>query len=123
LCGLLVAAIEAGWLRSAHDVSEGGLLFALAECIVASPNPVGAVLDLSFAAADPERLLFGEAPSRVVVSVAPDRVAMLDAAASEHGVPLKVLGTVGGRTLRGDPYLAIPVETLLDRHRAPLPGL
>lgn len=123
LCDLLVVAIESGLLHSAHDVSEGGLLFALAECVVTSPEPLGAVVDLSFATPDPEGHLFGEAPSRVVVTVDQNDLPALQAASRERSVPCLPLGVVGGSLLRADPFVSIPVETLLARHLAPLPGL
>lgn len=123
LCDLLVSAIESGWLHSAHDVSDGGLLFAIAECVVSSRERLGAVLDLSFASRDPEAILFGEAPSRAVVTVAPEDLPVLQAASRERGVPFQPLGVVGGPLLRADPFVSIPVETLLARHLAPIPGL
>ncbi|MFQ6673082.1 MAG: hypothetical protein ACE5KY_07260, partial [Candidatus Tectimicrobiota bacterium] len=43
--------------------------------------------------------LFGEAPSRIVVSCAPAARLRLQDLASEHGVPVVVLGTVGGGDL------------------------
>ncbi len=123
LCDLLVSFIESGLLHSAHDVSDGGLLFAVAECVVSSPGLLGATLDLSFASEDPERLLFGEAPSRAVVTLSPDDLPVLEAASRERGVPFLPLGVAGGPMLRADPFVSIPVETLLARHHAPVPGL
>ncbi len=123
LCDLIVCLIEEGVLHSAHDVSEGGLLFALAECVVSSPGRLGAVLDLSFASADPEAYLFGEAPSRAIVTLSPADFGALQAAARERGVPCQPLGVVGGPILRADPFISVPVETLLARHLAPIPGL
>jgi phosphoribosylformylglycinamidine synthase len=50
----------------------------------------------------PDALLFGEAPSRIVVTVgAGDLQALVDAAV-EMGVPLAVLGTTGGTLLNID---------------------
>ncbi len=98
-------------------------MFALAECVVSSPGRLGAVLDLSFASADPEAYLFGEAPSRAIVTLSPADFGALQAAARERGVPCQPLGEVGGPILRADPFISVPVETLLARHLAPIPGL
>ena len=68
LLRLLPAAAEAGLLRSAQDVSGGGLAVAIAEMCLWSG--IGAELTLGVGA-DPARDLFGESPSRVVVTVAP----------------------------------------------------
>jgi phosphoribosylformylglycinamidine synthase len=77
-----------GLAESAHDLSDGGLAVALAECSF-GPNGVGAQLDL---ASDlrPEFLLFHEAPSRILISTAnPKRVAVI---AQSHNVDAPVVG-------------------------------
>jgi phosphoribosylformylglycinamidine synthase subunit PurL len=62
----LRAAVRSGGLASVHDVSEGGLACALAECCIA--GGMGARVDLSAVAGDPEAALFGEGPGGFVVS-------------------------------------------------------
>jgi phosphoribosylformylglycinamidine synthase len=60
-------------VESAHDLSDGGLAVALAECSF-GPNDVGAKITLD-SALKPEFLLFHEAPSRILVSTGqPERV-------------------------------------------------
>jgi phosphoribosylformylglycinamidine synthase len=88
-------------LSAAHDCSEGGLAVALAESCIAGARPVGATLKLD----DPLRpdlLLFGEAPSRIVIAFAPGRQAEVRAVAAAAGAPLTLLGTAGGASLRID---------------------
>ncbi|HEY8770837.1 MAG TPA: phosphoribosylformylglycinamidine synthase subunit PurL [Thermoleophilaceae bacterium] len=96
LQGFLLAAADARLLRSAQDVSGGGLAVALAECAIWSG--LGAELELPVAT-PPAVELFGEGPSRVVVSVAPERWSSLAALAAEHGLPSRRLGEVGGDRL------------------------
>ncbi|MEA2277404.1 MAG: phosphoribosylformylglycinamidine synthase subunit PurL [Solirubrobacteraceae bacterium] len=84
-------AVRAGALSSCHDVAEGGLLTAVAECCLA--GGLGATLDLG-AADDPWSRLFGEDAAGFVLSG--DR-GDLDALASR--VPVEVIGTVGGDAL------------------------
>ena len=94
----LHAAITAGQVASAHDVSDGGLLVALAECCVGQREAmVGATIDLSAFDALPARAVrFGEAQGRVVVSTAaPDAVL---ATAAAHGVPARRIGTTTADT-------------------------
>jgi phosphoribosylformylglycinamidine synthase len=90
----LLDAIREGAVRSAHDCSDGGLLVALAECVMADrSNPTSASIDLGKWSALPRRaLFFGEAQGRVVVST-PDPEAVL-ATAARHGVPASVIGEV-----------------------------
>jgi len=123
LCDLLIKCIGEGLIRSAHDVSDGGLLFAIAECIVSSPSYIGAVLDLSFAGDDPLGPLFGEAPSRVVVTVGADDAKRLEGMARAREVPYLRLGKTGGADLRADPFFTVPVESILARHNTPPVGL
>ncbi len=94
------AAVRSGALRSAHDVAEGGLAVALAECCLA--GGLGASVDLG-AVEELDVALFGEAPGRAfVVSGRADALAELDAA-----LPL---GTVRGDRLA----IATGVATALD---------
>jgi phosphoribosylformylglycinamidine synthase len=94
LIDALLEAIRAGTVRSAHDVSDGGLAVAIAECLMMDrARPMGAQIDLSPWKALPLRaLLFGEAQGRVVLST-PDAAAVL-AIASRAGVKATMIGTV-----------------------------
>ncbi|HEY7357867.1 MAG TPA: phosphoribosylformylglycinamidine synthase subunit PurL [Ktedonobacterales bacterium] len=113
---LCLEAYRAGLLRSAHDCSDGGLAVALAEaCIwgnagmIAEANLLasGAAVDLKTLA-----LCFGEAPSRIVVSLGADVWPRLSALADAAGVPISRLGTVGGDALTIGQAIAVPVADL-----------
>ena len=96
---LLVAAAQAGLLRSAHDCAEGGLAVALAEAAIGGPyaaHGLGASVDFGdYAAGVPlEGLLFGEDGARAVVSCPPAAAAGLLALAAERGVPALKAGLV-----------------------------
>ena len=98
---LLLTLARARVLSSAHDVSDGGLVASLAESCAAGPENVGAsvVLPAAATAVDGLAVLFGEAPSVVVVSapkVGAGRVRELAAAA---GVPCAPVGEPGGDAL------------------------
>jgi len=91
-----VAALIAGRLvRSAHDVSEGGLFVALAES--AFPRGLGFEVTTSDKAIRSDAYWFGEAQSRVVVSVAALRVQEFLRALG--GFPAAQLGVVTGGEL------------------------
>jgi len=97
-------AVRAGALRSVHDVAEGGLGVALAECCVA--GDVGARLELPPELRD---RLFAEGPGAFVVSA--PRAAL--AAFGEHA---HVLGEVGGDELAIAGELAVAVAELARVH-------
>jgi phosphoribosylformylglycinamidine synthase len=98
-------------LESAHDVSDGGLVLALAECCTATDDEramVGATIRLN-ESDSPEVALFGEAPSRIIVAAPENRVAEIERRAKSAGVPVTRLGNTGGDRLvidRGSTTLA-----------------
>jgi phosphoribosylformylglycinamidine synthase len=96
----LRAAAE-GLLRSAHDCSDGGLAVAVAESCFSSLNrrAVGAELTLCTGTMPTANYVFGESPSRVVVSFAPDAGDRLSVIAEEVGCPFEWIGRVGGGRL------------------------
>jgi phosphoribosylformylglycinamidine synthase subunit PurL len=91
-------------LQSAHDVSEGGVAIALAECCATALDAsldLGARIDFEGLGAvdDEAALLFGEAPTRVVVSTSPATLAGVLEAARAAAVPAVELGVIGGTSL------------------------
>ncbi len=89
-------AIARGLVASAQDVSGGGLAVALAES--AMWGGLGASLRVPIGHS-PAVDLFGEGPSRIVVSCRPQYEAALILLARHHGLPVEPLGTVGGGRL------------------------
>jgi phosphoribosylformylglycinamidine synthase len=87
------ALIGQGLASAVHDVSDGGLLVALAEMAMASG--IGAALDAAPLAA--HAFWFGEEQGRYVVT-APSPDAIL-ARARAAGVPVRRIGTTGGHAL------------------------
>ncbi len=102
-----------GFIVSAHDCAEGGLAFALLECCITKPDgAIGADLKLE-PAGRLDALLFGEAPTRIIVSAPPESRARLEQAAGAADVPIRMLGRVGGDrltiTLGSTPAIEIDV--------------
>jgi phosphoribosylformylglycinamidine synthase subunit PurL len=93
-------AAERGLIASAQDVSGGGLAVALAECAIwgGGDRGLGARLRLGVANS-PAVDLFGESPSRIVVSAPSRYVAALLLLARQHGLVAEELGSVGGERL------------------------
>ncbi len=96
---VVLAAAQSGYLHSAHDCADGGMLVALAECSLLGgigvrcpairPEPP-LRLDAAF---------FGESPSRYVVSVPSRAMPEIQSLARRHHVELSLLGLTGGDTL------------------------
>jgi phosphoribosylformylglycinamidine synthase II len=102
-------------LSSAHDVSDGGLGVALAECCIA--GRLGCSIELpAIKGADALQALFHEEPSRVVVSFPPENRVKVQERCNALGVPFELLGFVGGDTLEIADLLEVPVQVLAESH-------
>ncbi|MCZ6536191.1 MAG: phosphoribosylformylglycinamidine synthase subunit PurL [Dehalococcoidia bacterium] len=89
--------ITEGVISSAHDCSDGGLAVALAEACIS--GGLGFKGNFSIRGRW-DAALFGEAQSRIVVSLPPGRLADLERLAGELVVPVAVLGIVEGERIR-----------------------
>ncbi len=109
-------AAEAGLLQSAHDCADGGLAVALAECCFSSLNraAIGAEIELvgSLPAAS---MLFGESPSRIVISFGRPSQNKIEEIAARADCPLTILGQVGGARLRLKINGADAIDARVDR--------
>jgi phosphoribosylformylglycinamidine synthase subunit PurL len=104
-CEAVRAAVRAGKLASAHDVSDGGLACALAECAVGAR--LGCQVDLQHLrerGCSPEEALFGEGPGGFLLSG--EREVL-------EGLGATFLGTVGGAEIEiaaGDRSVTLPLS-------------
>jgi phosphoribosylformylglycinamidine synthase len=123
-------AIAAGLVASAHDLSDGGLAVAAAECCIAAG--LGARLTLPEAAGiRPDRLLFAEGGARILISVPAGRAADWQAALDGRGfaaapVQATPLGEVAQEQAlmihQGEgPLLELPVERLRQVYEQAIP--
>jgi phosphoribosylformylglycinamidine synthase len=101
LCAFLKAAASARLLASAHDLAEGGLACALAECCIARPDaPVGVEVSNPFPdAVRPDFAMFSENQGRVLLSCGPGEADSLLSLASGYHIRMARIGTVGGETI------------------------
>ncbi len=117
-------AIQTGVVKSAHDLSEGGLAVALAECAILSGK--GAVVSLADKVGK-SALLFGEALSRILLTVSPENIFSLTDFAMLYQVPCSIVGKVSGQSLvvmkDGKKLVNIPVSRLKETYFSALPKL
>ena len=83
-------------MASAHDLSDGGLAVAAAECCIATMAliPLGAELEIPASSARLDRLLFAEGGARILVSVPAGQNAAWQQALVAAAVPAELLGVV-----------------------------
>ncbi len=104
-------AIGEGLLDSAHDCSDGGLAVALAECCIS--GRVG--FEGSFETTGRwDAALFGEAQSRIVVSLGEDHLEVLESICATEHVPMTRLGHVCGDALIISGHLSVSVAEMAD---------
>jgi phosphoribosylformylglycinamidine synthase len=112
---LMGAAVKERLLRSAHDVAEGGLAVALAECSFGGPRlGVRATVEGDVRT---DALLFGESQSRMLVSVRRKSLSHVRDLARREDVPMSVLGEVRGHAIRVEGLIDLPVEAARERWR------
>lgn len=93
------ALIARGLAQSAHDVAEGGIAVALAECSLGRKNGLlGCRVELSNDLRQ-DLVLFGEQASLILVSVKPADLDKALTIAQQLNAPAQVIGEVGGRSL------------------------
>ncbi|MFA6601044.1 MAG: phosphoribosylformylglycinamidine synthase subunit PurL, partial [Candidatus Omnitrophota bacterium] len=118
------------YLVSCHDLSEGGLALAAAECCLRPEKPLGAILDhtdiilvrsTEGTALRQDALYFGESQSRVLISVKPDHKEALIRLAQSHGVPFYQIGKTGGDTLEIGEKIKIPVAAMEEIYKSSIP--
>jgi phosphoribosylformylglycinamidine synthase len=106
--------IRKGWVRSAHDCSEGGFAVALAESAISGPALIGVHVDLSNALKNNRRegeklrtdqILFNESQSRILLSVTENHLTNALTFLQEQGVPAQHIGST-----TSEPVLRITAE-------------
>jgi phosphoribosylformylglycinamidine synthase II len=90
--------IGRGLLKSAHDISDGGLAVAIAECCVGREDGLGATISVH-SKARRDFSFFGESQSRIIVTAEESSVEQLRAIAAANSVVVTELGMVGGENL------------------------
>jgi phosphoribosylformylglycinamidine synthase subunit PurL len=134
LAAVLVAGAARGLLSAAHDLSEGGLGLALAECCLAGGSRApqlggeartGCVVTLPDGAdqAAPMAALFSESAARAIAVVRPAAGAAFAELCAEHEVPATRLGLTGGQNLEVNGLFTVPVGQLSEVSRRTLPAL
>ncbi len=119
-------AISLGIIRSAHDISEGGLAFCVAECCFLNEQKFGCQLKLKDELRT-DALLFGETQSRIVVSTQSQNLQKLLDLAKKNNVKASIIGQTGGQNLvirhLEKEVINVPLEEAYQLWKGILPGL
>jgi phosphoribosylformylglycinamidine synthase len=110
--GACLEAINAGIIKCAHDVSEGGLAVALAECCFSLRSLKGATVELEFNGMSPAAALFGETQSRIVISFNENDLDKVKSIVGSSGTLFSVLGRVGGSKFKINDLIDLSVQKM-----------
>jgi phosphoribosylformylglycinamidine synthase II len=127
---LILLMADKKLLNSCHDLSDGGLAVALAECCMGSENLKGAYIDqLDLVTPQNSKnknlrddsLYFGESQSRVIASVHPDHKEEVFKFARDHQVPVYQIGRVAGKKLTMNDKIDISVAEIKEVFDSAIP--
>ncbi len=110
---LCLEAISKKMIKSAHDLSEGGLAQGLAECCLLAKNRTGCRINLEDKIRT-DALLFGETQSRILVSLEEKQKDAFESLAGKRKVPYSVIGKTGGENIMirhlGKKIIDLPIQ-------------
>jgi phosphoribosylformylglycinamidine synthase II len=109
--------IQSGQASVVHDLSDGGLIAALAEMTLAAKVGAQLLVDTDLPA---HAWLFGEDQARYLVAT--EAADALLAAAEASGVPARIVGEAGGDVLARPGLFSIPLDRLRTAHEGWMPG-
>ena len=116
--------IEAGRITTCHDISDGGLLVAVAEmslAALAEGREIGAAINIPDSDAALRAWLFGEDQARYVISAGAAQAKTIIDDAVEANIPIYSIGLSGGATLTLGGTDAISLNELQRAHEDWLP--
>ncbi len=110
----LLGLIQKQIIRSAHDISEGGIISALAECcIINNENKIGADVNVPVKTRN-DFSFFSESQSRIIVSIREDSKDEFEKYLREEEQTFSFLGKTGGSSLKVNNIMEIDVNKLAD---------
>jgi len=119
----VLGLIENKLILSAHDISEGGIISALAECcIINYEEPIGAEVKIPFEGRE-DFSLFSESQSRVIVSINPEKKNEFEEFLKNKNQYFEFIGTTGGKSLKVNESINISLERLADLYYNSIPSI
>jgi phosphoribosylformylglycinamidine synthase subunit PurL len=101
-------------INSAHDISEGGIITAIAEsCIINKDKMIGAQVQIPVKVRE-DFSFFSESQSRVIISVSPEKKEETDAVLLSMKQPFELIGKTGGNTFEVNSRYKFSLERIAD---------
>jgi len=119
----VLEAIKAGYIKSAHDCSDGGLAVALAECCISNrERMIGASINLDEDIRT-DCLLFGETQSRIIVSTKKENGVKLVDLCAKNNIPVSAIGIAGGEMFSINNLINLSLPDLSEAYYESLPKI
>ena len=120
---LVLSLIENGLIKSAHDVSDGGILVAVAECcIINQEKPIGATVNIPVKTRK-DFSFFSESQSRIIVSVDKSKKESFETLTSKFFTPYNYIGETGAKNLKVNEEINFSLDQLMDLYYSSIPKL
>ncbi len=119
----VLVLIRKNLINSAHDISEGGIVCALAECcIINTEKMIGAEVNIPIKSRK-DFSYFSETQSRIIVSLSADNKAEFEKLVQSSGQQFTFLGLVGGFSLKKNSDISVSVTELADLYYKTIPRI
>ncbi|MBI5661515.1 MULTISPECIES: phosphoribosylformylglycinamidine synthase subunit PurL [Ignavibacterium] len=119
----LLNLIRKGLVKSAHDISEGGIAAALAECcIINQEKQIGCEVEIPVKSRK-DFSLFSESQSRVIISTSESDSLKLEPELRQSGISFLKLGVVKGSSFKIKDILEIKLSELSDIYFNTIPKI
>lgn len=120
---ILLNLIRKGLIKSAHDITEGGIAAALAECcIINQEKQIGCEVEMSIKTRK-DFSLFSESQSRIIISVSALKKSELEKELKSVNLSFSKLGVVTGNALQIQDIFTISLKELSDIYFNTIPGI
>lgn len=90
---IILSLISEGSIKSAHDISDGGLAVNLSESLCLSKKKLGANISIDRKLREDE-ILFGESQGVVVITINPENLHLVSGLCHEHEIYSQTIGTI-----------------------------
>ncbi len=119
----LLKLISNKLINSAHDISEGGIVSAVAECCIMNENNfIGAEIKIHVKTRK-DFSLFSESQSRIIVSIKPENKNVFEKILNESKQIFTYLGKTGGSKLKVNDEIDISLDELADKYYLTIPRI
>ena len=112
----ILKIINEGLIKSAHDISDGGLAVALAECCVMNRNNyIGCEVNIS-GKGRKDFMMFSETQSRVIISAEKKQSDIILNKAMKAGIEIEHAGITGGNKVKINGLINLELETISEKY-------